>query len=222
MTENIYTALAKAQAEMTPPAKNAENPAFKRDGKAMKYADLSAVVESIRAPLTKHGLSWGWRSEYHAQANVWVWTAFIAHGASNSEVACAVPVNAPTGNNHAFKSAVTYAKRIGIESVSGQAPGDDDDGNAAVEAQSAAPPARQAPPPARKPEPQVTPDAIANACEYLAGADDVDDLTAKWKALPANVRNAQEVVTFAADAKAKLQKAATPPADDLGGDSIPY
>lgn len=129
---NVHVALAAAQADMRLPEKNAENPGFKRDGKPMKYADLSSVVESIRVPLTRHGLAWGWRSAFSADAGLWVWDAYIVHGASGTEVSCAVPVNSGTGNSHAFKSAVTYAKRIGLESVSGQAPGDDDDGNAAA------------------------------------------------------------------------------------------
>ena len=204
MTENIYTALAAAQIEMGSIVKGATNPAFKS-----KYADLADVASVVIPALASKGVA-----VLHyikpGEARDYMRTEF-AHGASKTRIWCDVPLIVDKGNMQGFKSATTYAKRIGLESLSGVAP-EDDDGNAAA----------SAPPPARKPEPQVTPDAIANACDYLAGADDVDDLTAKWKALPANVRNAQEVVAFAAEAKANLQKPATPAADDLGGDKIPY
>jgi hypothetical protein len=204
MTDNIYTALAAAQIEMGSIVKGATNPAFKS-----KYADLADVASVVIPALASKGVA-----VLHyikpGEARDYMRTEF-AHGASGTRIWCDVPLIVDKGNIQGFKSATTYAQRIGLESLSGVAP-EDDDGNAAA----------SAPPPARKPEPQVTPDAIANACDYLAGADDVDDLTAKWKALPANVRNAQEVVAFAAEAKAKLKEPATPAADDLGGDKIPY
>jgi hypothetical protein len=210
---NVHVALAAAQAAMKAPEKNAENPAFKRDGKPMKYADLSSVVESIRKPLTDNGLTWGWRSEYAADAGLWVWTAFIAHGESGTEVCCAVPINASTGNNHAFKSAVTYAKRIGLESVSGQSPGDDDDGNASAGVVDA---------------PRVSPasaheKAVAEAIDRLAIADTLDELRHVFTSLPKPIAADPRVIK-AKDARkdALAAPAADQPAADLGGDKIPY
>lgn len=211
---NVHAALAAAQSEMKPPEKNAENPAFKKDGKAMKYADLSSVVESVRAPLTRHGLTWGWRSRF-MDSGMWVWTAYIAHGDSGTEVCCDVPVNSGTGNNHAFKSAVTYAKRIGIESVTGQAPGDDDDGNAAA----AAAPREDRRPPAHRPDPSHNGPAPADiAIASLTNAANVAQLAAIWGDLPVSVKALPEVIGAKDNRKAELNK----PADDLAGDSIPY
>ena len=48
----LYEALSKAQAEIKPVKTNQKNPFFKSD-----YADLKAVVEVSRAPLTANGLS---------------------------------------------------------------------------------------------------------------------------------------------------------------------
>jgi hypothetical protein len=190
---NVYVALAAAQAEMTPPEKNAENPAFKRDGKAMKYADLSSVVASIRAPLTRHGLAWGWRMVMLPDVGM-AWEAYIHHGASDTEVSCAVPIP-NSANMQAVKSAVTYAKRIGIESVSGQAPADDDDGNAAA---AAAPrqdtrPAPRAP--AHRPDPSHDrPSPADHAISALQAAETLDALAAIWRDLPTSVRALPEVI----------------------------
>ena len=191
---NVYEALAAAQSEMTPPEKNAENPAFKRDGKPLKYADLSSVVASIRAPLTRYGLSWGWRMVVLPEIGM-AWEAYIHHGCSNTEVACAVPI--PSGGNmQAIKSAVTYAKRIGIESVSGQAPADDDDGNAAA----AAAPKEQ--PRQRREEP--TDRAVAIAKEHLASADSIDALKQAFTNLPRVIAAMPEVIAAKDARKAAL------------------
>jgi len=48
----LFTALAKAQAEIQPVKTNQKNPFFKAD-----YANLKSIVEAARPALTKHGLS---------------------------------------------------------------------------------------------------------------------------------------------------------------------
>jgi hypothetical protein len=222
---NVYEALAAAQSEMTPPEKNAENPAFKREGKPLKYADLSSVVASIRAPLTRHGLTWGWRMVVLPEVGM-AWEAYIHHGCSNTEVACAVPI--PSGGNmQAFKSAVTYAKRIGIESVSGQAPADDDDGNTAAEAapkreeRPKQPPRNEAPREPAKPAPR-DPDKIASgiiAAIAKAGTHEAlsaifaDDTRASqaWDWLELE---APDHARRVADAKATRESVLSAPADD--------
>ena len=200
MTDNIYTALAAAQIEMGSIVKGATNPAFKS-----KYADLADVASVVIPALASKGVA-----VLHyikpGEARDYMRTEF-AHGASNTRIWCDVPLIVDKGNMQGFKSATTYAKRIGLESLSGVAP-EDDDGNAAA----------SAPPPARKPEPQVKPDAIANACEYMARAETLDDLAANWRNLPAHIKALPAVVAAKDARKAEL----SPAADDLGGDKIPY
>lgn len=128
---NIHEALAAAQSEMKPPVKNATNPAFKRDGNPAKYADLDSVTESVRAPLTNNGISW--RYSTRVIDGEWVLVAHLDHGESGTGIECPVPLLVGKRDMHGFKSATTYAKRIGLESVTGQAPADDDDGNAAAQ-----------------------------------------------------------------------------------------
>jgi hypothetical protein len=68
----------------------------------------------------------------------------LVHGDSDTRMECPVPLIVGRRDMQGFKSATTYAKRIGLESVTGVAP-EDDDGNAA----GAAPQPRResAPPP---------------------------------------------------------------------------
>jgi hypothetical protein len=108
-----------------------------------------------------------------------------------------------------MKSATTYAKRVGIESLCGIAP-EDDDGNAA----SKAAPKRDEPKP-----PQVDPQAIKQATEYLAQADSLDDLKERWLNLPKPTASHADVVAAKDAAKTRLTM---PDNSDIGDDEIPY
>jgi hypothetical protein len=202
MTEhaNIYVALCAAQATMGKIVKGAVNPAFKS-----KYADLSDVVSVVVPAFSAQGIAM--HHSMMRDEHGMIMRTTISHGASDTHLNCDVPLIVDRQNMQGMKSATTYAKRIGVESLAGIA-ADDDDGNAAA----------SAPPPARKPEPQVTPDAIDNACDYMARAETLDDLAANWRNLPSHIKAAPAVVSAKDARKAELTK----PADDLGGDSIPY
>jgi hypothetical protein len=128
MTEhkNIYAALAAAQSEFGKVTKGATNPAFKS-----KYADLSDVASVVIPVMNAHGCAvlhyMAWTCDTQCMR-----TEFY-HAASSTSVFCDVPLIVDKGNMQAMKSATTYAKRIGLESLSGIAP-EDDDGNAAAKA----------------------------------------------------------------------------------------
>ena len=57
----------------------------------------------------------------------------LAHGESETMIECDVPLIVSKNDMQGMKSATTYAKRIGLESVTGVAP-EDDDGNEAANA----------------------------------------------------------------------------------------
>jgi hypothetical protein len=213
---NIFAALAAAQAQMQPPEKNAENPAFKREGKALKYADLSSVVESIRKPLTDHGIAWGWRQVMLGEQLAW--ECWLHHGATSTETACAVPLYVDRNNMHGLKSAITYAKRIGLESVSGQAPADDDDGNLAAEA---------APKPVQRQAPAAPPPETISADQFVALRDKAEQAGVPEDAIcaKAGVESLHMLPVSKFDATMKKLQVtidAKKPADDLAGDAIPY
>lgn len=118
--ENVYTALAKAQANMGPAKKGSTNPHYRS-----KYADLSEVMNACLPALNDVGLSvWSSMPDPNTMRTT------ISHGASNTHIHCDVPLIVEKNNMQGMKSATTYAKRIGVESLTGIAP-EDDDGNAA-------------------------------------------------------------------------------------------
>ena len=124
--ENVHTALAAAQAEMQALIKGADNPHFKS-----KYADLADVVAAVRPALSKHGICY-FHVPMDAPNGGYAVKTVLAHGASGTVIEAVVPLVGALANMQGYKSATTYAKRIGLESVTGVAP-DDDDGNEAVE-----------------------------------------------------------------------------------------
>ena len=134
MTEhkNIHMALAAAQAEMGGVKKGSVNPAFKS-----KYADLSDVVQAVSGALNTAGIAF-----YHVPATAdgeRVMRTVLAHGASDTRIECDVPLIVTKNDMQGYKSASTYAKRIGLESLTGVAPADDDGNDAARAAPRRAP-----------------------------------------------------------------------------------
>ena len=121
--KNVYVALCAAQMEMGPLVKGSVNPAFKS-----KYADLADLVQAVREPLANNGLAY-----FHTMVSepISAMRTVLVHGESDTRIECDVPLIVAKNDMQGMKSATTYAKRIGLESLSGIAP-EDDDGNAAA------------------------------------------------------------------------------------------
>jgi len=120
---NIYMALCAAQAEMGPVIKGAVNAHFRS-----KYADLAEVMQVALPALNRHGIApWGKMVKIDGQDYM---RTILSHGKSDTHIECDVPLLFKQ-DMQSMKSATTYAKRIGIESLTGIAP-EDDDGNDAV------------------------------------------------------------------------------------------
>lgn len=117
--KNIYMALAAAQTDMAGVKKGSVNPAFKS-----KYADLADVVAAVSPALNAQGIAF-----FHVVTSVdgdRVMRTVLAHGPSETMIECDVPLIVNKNDMQGFKSATTYAKRIGLESLTGVAPVDDD------------------------------------------------------------------------------------------------
>ena len=129
--KNIHVALAAAQESFGPVVKGATNPHFRS-----KYADLADVVSVALPALNGNGITL-----FHQIVRVderdYMRTVLM-HGETDTSIQCDVPLIVAKDDMQGFKSATTYAKRIGLESLTGIAP-EDDDGNAAA----AAPPPKQ-------------------------------------------------------------------------------
>lgn len=120
----LSKALASAQNQMTHAIKDATNPHFKS-----KYADLAAIVESIRGPLGKNGLSYSQLCDFTESGGLIVET-ILMHSSGEwigGKLFMPVPQQTPQG----IGSAITYAKRYSLAAIVGIA-SDDDDGEAAM------------------------------------------------------------------------------------------
>jgi hypothetical protein len=130
--KNIYMALAAAQTDMGGVKKGSVNPAFKS-----KYADLADVVAAVSPALNAQGIAF-----FHVATSVdgeRVMRTVLAHGPSDTRIECDVPLIVTKNDMQGYKSATTYAKRIGLESLTGVAPADDDGTAAAAAAPRQAP-----------------------------------------------------------------------------------
>lgn len=120
----LSTAMAKAQLEMHNPKFDAVNPHFRS-----KFASLGAVREAVIPILAKHGLSLtqfpvtfdgkaGCVNHLAHESGEWIEETFF------------IPVDKQ--NAHGYASALTYAKRLSMQSIAGVVGDEDDDGNASV------------------------------------------------------------------------------------------
>ena len=215
MTEgNIYTALAAAQLEFGAVKKGATNPAFKS-----RYADLADVAAVVIPTLAGHGVA---VLHYLVRDDLSAMRTEFVHGASGSKVFCDVPLLVDKNNMQGMKSATTYAKRIGLESLSGVAP-EDDDGNAASQApakQSRAEPSKQdARDPAKIEASLIAAIAKAETAEALdAKAAQGTTFSEAWDWLKAHHADRAELVWLAFNCRG----AALAGNADLGGDEVPF
>lgn len=121
----IAAALSKAQAAIKGAIKDKTNPHFKND-----YADLSAVWDACRMPLTNHGLSVAQTAATGEDGRVGV-TTMLMH-ASGQWIADTLVMKPTKDDPQGVGSCITYARRYSLSAMVGVAP-EDDDGNAASE-----------------------------------------------------------------------------------------
>jgi hypothetical protein len=135
-TPKLAEALAKAQAQIHPAPKDKTNPHF-----GSKYADLAAIIDACRLPLSENGLSFV-QLLSNDQNGVMVVTRLMHISGEMVESPCWLPVAQKTPQG--YGSAITYARRYGLATLVGVASEEDDDGNAASANSKPPPP----PPPA--------------------------------------------------------------------------
>lgn len=125
--ENIYKALASAQAEL----KNPEKTKCADTGKyKYNYADIGDVLEAILPVFSKHGLSI--MQPTAIRDNSIVLITRIGH-TSGEFIESEYPVCSLNGNHQAMGAAMTYARRYALTSLAGMAAVDDTDGEGAAE-----------------------------------------------------------------------------------------
>lgn len=118
--KNLAVALIKAQLAMGSAKKDSANPFFKS-----KYADLAEVVSVVKEPLLKNGISF-----LQVVTAEGVETVLIHE--SGEFISGTTPVVVAKVNDpQALGSAITYARRYGLQAMLG-IPAEDDDGEGAM------------------------------------------------------------------------------------------
>jgi len=117
----LFSALAKAQAEMLVAELSANNPFFKS-----KYADFTTLVKASRPALTKHGLCVTQVIKNNALLTI------LGH-ASGQYIESEIEIKPQKADVQSFGSYITYLKRYSYAAIVGITTGEeDDDGEAAV------------------------------------------------------------------------------------------
>lgn len=126
---DIAAALAKAQGEVRGATKDALNDHFKR-----KYADLAAVWDACREPLTANGLS-VIQPATNRDGRLCIVTRVI-HATGQWIEDDGIPLLLGKQDMQALGSAITYARRYGLMAMVGIAPEDDDGEGAGAKGES--------------------------------------------------------------------------------------
>ena len=120
----LASALAKAQAEMKPAKKEAQNPFFKS-----RYASLQSIWDQVRDPLTKHGLSVV--NALRIDQDHQTLTTTLLHS-SGQWLASEARINPVKQDPQSIGSAITYYKRYQLAALTGMVTDEDDDGEHAM------------------------------------------------------------------------------------------
>ena len=131
--EKIALALANFQKKVESPKKSSDNPAFKRDGKSLKYADLDAIIKVITPALSENGLSQMQFTSSNIEAKTVTVSTMILHSSGQYMISddLVLPAeNFGKFNAQTIGSSITYGRRYSLSAMLGIASEDDDDANA--------------------------------------------------------------------------------------------
>jgi len=171
----LAPALVKAQAAMAGATKSAANPFFKS-----KYANLEEVIRVVKEPFAANGLCFI-QNPVSGEGTAGVETIILHE--SGEFISNEFLLKCSKADPQGMGSAITYARRYGLQSACG-IPSEDDDGNAASK-----------PPPMAK----------ARAIELLAQAIDIKSLQAAWKSIASeDVAQNEDVVALKEIRKTEL------------------
>lgn len=144
---NLSKALLVAQKAMGAASKGSANPFFKS-----KYADYGAVLEVVKEPLNNAGIV-VMQPTTVKDGKTLVATTLL-HSESGEYITGEIEVVAAKQNDpQAYGSALTYARRYGLQSML-SIPSEDDDGEKSMSRASATPSGDKPKNPWRKPKPE--------------------------------------------------------------------
>ena len=171
---NLASAFVKAQAEMSGAKKSAKNPFFKSS-----YANLEEIIYCVREPFATHGLGFI-QFPIAGEGSAGVETIILHE--SGEWISGDFLLDCVKSDPQGMGSAITYARRYGLQSAAG-IPSEDDDGEGAMKR-------------------MTEKDAISK----IETAKTIESLVKLWNSLPINLKQ-NEVVESAKDSsKEKLTK----------------
>ena len=130
--DKIAAALVKFQGEVESPKKSVENDAFKKGGKALKYADLDAIIKTVTPALAKNGLSQHQFTDTDIENKAVKITTMILHESGQYFFGDTLVLPAESFgkfNAQTVGSAITYGRRYSLSAILGIASENDDDAN---------------------------------------------------------------------------------------------
>lgn len=116
----LASALVKAQSELKAAKKDSANPFFKS-----KYADLNEVISVVKEPLLKNGIA------FLQIVTVEGVETTLLHESGEFISGVTPIVSAKPNDPQSLGSAITYARRYGLQSIVGLE-SEDDDGESAM------------------------------------------------------------------------------------------
>lgn len=140
MSENINelaAALAKAQGEMKNAGKTSDNPFFKS-----RYADLAEILNAVREPLSKYGLSISQLYDGMGMPDKTITVTTLLMHSSGQYIGNSANYPVAKADIQGVGSAITYARRYSLAAILGLSQ-EDDDGNAACRTEAPEPPHQQ-------------------------------------------------------------------------------
>lgn len=165
--KHLAVAMNKAQAVMSGAKKSAANPFFKS-----KYANLEEVIACIKEPFESNGLSF---MQFPITEDDRAGVETIVMHESGEWISGSFMLKCSKLDPQGMASAITYARRYGIQSIAG-IPSEDDDGNAASQAPK---------------KPAMTPkEAVAK----LSSAESQKDLVAVWNSFTIDIKQNADVI----------------------------
>lgn len=117
----LAAALSKAQGEIENAAKDRKNDFFKAS-----YATLASVIEAVKTPLAKNGLSYCQIVEGAGET-----LSTILMHSSGEWIKSVSPIKTSKNDAQGYGSGLTYARRYALSAICGVTQ-DDDDGNEAT------------------------------------------------------------------------------------------
>jgi hypothetical protein len=122
--KNFAPAFRKSQSEMEAVKKDSKNPHFES-----KYADINSIIECVTEILNRNNLSFS-QHPVSTERGVGVTTILMHDSGEWIQDSYTLPLSKPGVQEGG--SAVTYARRYGLQSICGLRALDDDDGERAM------------------------------------------------------------------------------------------